>query len=84
MNNKKANKVYSLLVTMASASESERNAFVFHHSKKGKCAEWGFGGKLGYGWKYRSETNTVGCYPEDLTALSKEIIENLNEALASL
>jgi hypothetical protein len=60
------------------------NPFVFHHSKKGKCAEWGFGGKLGYGWKYRSETNTVGCYPEDLTALSKEIIENLNEALASL
>ena len=81
----KANKVYDLLVSIGGASESERNSFIYHHIEaKGGCSEWRFGGKLGFGGKYRSGTNSVDCYKEDETQDRIKIIENLNLELHNL
>lgn len=85
MNEIKANAVYDLLVRIGGANENERASFIHHHcvSKYG-CDEWRFGGKLGFGGKYRSIKNRVDCYLEDETPERKKIITELNEVLSKL
>jgi hypothetical protein len=81
----KANSVYDLLVKIGGASESERASFVYHHCmSKELCDEWRFGGKLGFGGKYRSIANRVDCYKEDDTPERIEIIKELNNLLNKL
>lgn len=81
----KANKIYDLLVSIGGAYEGMRDDFVYAHlDKEYPCREWRFGGKLGFGGKYRSYYNTVDCYSEDETPNRLEIIEKLNTALAKL
>ena len=84
MQKKKANSIYDLLVAIGGAVESERDSFVYHHCKEDECTEWRFQGKLGYGGKYRSQTNSVDCYIEDYTPERKKIINELNEALSKI
>lgn len=83
----KANKVYDILVNMGGAAENYRDSFIYHHTDNihGECNtlcnEWRFCGKLGYGGKYRSDSNTVDCYLEDETEERLEIIEEINKQL---
>ncbi len=80
-----ANKVYDILINMGGASEDMRDSFVYHHVKsKDGCDEWRFGGKLGFGGKYRSRTNSVDCYAEDETSQRKNIISQINNELSNL
>lgn len=81
----KANKIYNLLVSIGGAWESDRDSFIYHHCDvKDGCDEWRFSGKLGYGGKYRSQTNRVDCYLEDETPERKKITNELNEALSKI
>lgn len=81
-------KVYDVLVREAGASPHriDRAAFVWSHdgSRGYVASEWRMGGPLGFGGKYRSGTNTVDCYPEDMTPERAEIIARTNAALAAL
>lgn len=77
-----ANKVYDVLVSIGGATESYRDSFIHHHTPPNSCDEWRFGGKLGFGGKYRSRYNTVDCYSEDETTERKNLIKKLNEALS--
>ena len=62
----KANRIYDILVEIGGASTDYRNDFIYHHTKESNpCEEWRFGGKLGFGGKYRSVDNRVDCYSED-------------------
>jgi hypothetical protein len=77
--------VYSILVEKAGALEEERTDFMFHHDReKSPCEEWRFRGKLGFGGKYYSRSNTVSCYSEDLTPDRQKVIAETNEALSGL
>lgn len=81
----KANNVYDLLVSIGGAYEPDRGNFIYHHTEsKGGCDEWRFGGKLGFGGKYRSGYNSVNCYMEDETDERKSIITELNCALRNI
>ena len=81
----KANKIYDVLVTLGGAAEIDRENFVYHHCEyKYNCTEWRFGGKLGFGGKYRCGNNRVDCYPEDETPQRKEIIEIINSKLSEI
>ena len=85
MSEEKANKIYDLLVSIGGASETMRNAFIYHHSKdKDICEEWRFCGKLGFGGKYRSRYNAVDCYSEDETKERLKIITKLNLELSKI
>lgn len=78
-------KVYDLLVKIGGASEFMRLSFVLNHEDTVfPCTEWRFCGLLGYGGKYRKGTNTVDCYSEDENPKRREIINELNSALADL
>jgi len=83
-----ANKVYDILVKIGGAEESMRDSFIIHHRGKDRgmdvCKEWRFMGRLGYGGKYRSNTNTVDCYPEDETPTRKEMVEKINNLLKDI
>lgn len=82
MTEEKANKIYDLLVTIGGAYEPDRNTFVYHHTKvKYGCREWRFSGKLGFGGKYRSNSNRVDCYREDETNETIKIMNKLNSEL---
>ena len=62
-----------------------RGSFVQNHEdERSPCTEWRFCGHLGFGGKYRSETNKVDCYREDETPKRLAIIGELNDALAKL
>lgn len=81
------NKVYDLLISIGGADDSNnlRESFIYNHKdSKHICKEWRFAGKLGFGGKYLSETNTVNCYPEDETPERLEIIKSLNVELKKL
>ena len=85
MTQSKANKVYDLLVSIGGAYEPNRDSFIYHHTEnKDGCSEWRFCGKLGFGGKYRSQTNTVDCYYEDFDKEREAIINQLNEALSKI
>lgn len=85
MTTDKANKVYDVLVALGGAREEDRENFVYHHSEyKYNCTEWRFGGKLGFGGKYRSDNNRVDCYREDETPERREIIKKINSKLLEI
>lgn len=73
----RASKVYDILVSTGGANEIDRDSFLHHHCDSDNgCREWRFGGKLLFGGKYRSLTNTVTYYKEDET---EELIRVKNE-----
>lgn len=80
------NAVYDVLVREAGAfgHPDDKASFVYAHTamRLTRHYEYRFMGALGFGGKYRSETNTVDCYPEDLTPERAEIITRTNAALA--
>lgn len=81
----KANNVYDLLVSIGGADESMRSNFIYHHCEnKDGCDEWRFMGKLGFGGKYRSKTNTVDCYAEYEVPSRIMLIEKLNSELKKI
>ena len=85
MTTEKANKVYDILVLIGGASEHERDSFIHHHVySKYPCDEWRFGGKLGFGGKYRSRNNRVDCYKEDDTPKRSILIQQINEELSKI
>ena len=85
MTKEKADKVYDLLVNIGGANESDRYDFVYHHTEgKHVCTEWRFCGKLGFGGKYRSSTNSVDCYREDETPKRIKLMDELNSELAKI
>jgi len=85
INSENLNKVYTILVNIGGAREGNREAFFFDHlDKEYPCEEWRFCGHLGFGGKYRSRSNTVDCYNEDATALRKQIMQDVNRALAGI
>ena len=54
-----------------------------------RCDEYRFIGALGFGGKFRNNGNHantphVDCYPEDLTAERREMIDRANRRLAEL
>lgn len=80
-----AEKVYDVLIKEAGAGASnewDKESFIYHHEKG--CDEWRFCGKLGFGGKYRSNTNTVDCYLEDLTPERELIIKQTNLELSKI
>lgn len=69
----------------AGAPASQRENFVYSHiESKYPCEEWRFGGKLGFGGKYWSGSNTVSCYNEDSTPELSELIELINHKLSQI
>lgn len=82
----RANKIYDLLEKIGGAHPIMRQGFLYAHcqDRDGCCKEWRFGGKLGFGGKYRSETNTVDCYTEDENDKTLSIIDELNSELEKL
>lgn len=88
MKRKKANKVYDILVEHAGAYEGDRNDFVYHQTHAFHY-EYRFMGALGFGGKFRrtgygEDRWYVDCYPENLNAHTKAIIERTNAALNNL
>jgi len=80
-----ANKVYDLLVSIGGAYEPDRESFIYHHCEsKHICEEWRFQGKLGFGGKYRSESNMVDCYHEDINDETNKVINELNAELSKI
>jgi hypothetical protein len=76
-------KVYTVLVTVAGASESERASFLHYvvNQRAHKLSiEWRFRGNLGFGGKYKEESGhaRIDCYPEDLNAVREKIIADVN------
>ena len=86
MNEERLNAIYDLLVSIGGASETYRYSFISEHVRNEDfaCREWRFCGHLGFGGKYRSQTNKVDCYQEDETPERLAIIEKLNKELAKL
>lgn len=85
MTEKQFKKIYDFLVCIGGASESERESFIYHHTKATEiCTEWRFSGLLGFGGKYRSGTNSVDCYSEDENKERLSIIILLNNVLKSV
>jgi len=88
-----ANKIYDILVEEAGASENNRNEFIFAETKKpeeynhtGGCAEFRFGGKLGFGGKFWNANNRfyVSAYSEETGTTQEKIIESVNILLIPL
>jgi len=77
------NQVFTILVNLVGANEIYRNDFLHAHLY-GNCEEYRFQGKLGFGGKYRSKTNTIDCYSEDETKERKKIIKNINTELSKI
>lgn len=75
--------VYDILIREAGAPEGDRASFV-DALLTGDCREWRFCGSLGFGGKYRPDTNTVDCYREDETPSRLLVIKKTNAALAAL
>ncbi len=87
INKEKANKIYDILITLGGASERMKDEFIYHHCEsKDGCDQWWFNGKLGYGAKYNSRTNTIDfdCYLENKTISQKHLIKNINLELSKI
>lgn len=83
-----ANAIYSILVEIGGAHESERNHFVYHCTKApaGPPGEWRFCGKLGFGGKVYLDSDRwrTGCYREDDTPERDALIADMNLRLEQL
>lgn len=75
-------KIYDILVAYGQANEDSREDFINYYNTDG--SEWRFSGNLGFGGKYRKETNKVDYYIEDKTEEREKITELINKALAEL
>jgi hypothetical protein len=78
-----ANAIWDVLVEHAGAVEDQREQFVSVQTYS-HCAEYRFGGELGFGGKFWSQRWDVTCYSEDQTAERQAIIAATNAALAAL
>ena len=87
-------KIYDILVKYAGARTNvvtiddetfcwEKLDFVQSHIDK-ETREYRFCGDLGFGGKYRVNTNTVTCYPEDMTPEREAFIRITNDELKKL
>lgn len=75
-------RVFDLLVSIGGAQPRERDEFVMlHMDAKFPCDEYRFWGTLGFGGKYRRQTNRVDCYSEDMTPERRVTIDRLNKEL---
>lgn len=83
MTEEQANAVYNVLVEHAGASEVQRDEFVFMHAN-GRCDEYRFQGRLGFGGKFWRRDWRVSAYPEDTTPARQAILDATNAALAEL
>ena len=79
-----ATKVYEALVTHAGAPSAYLPDFVGEMTSVSPTSEWRFGGLLGFGGKYRTQSNKVDSYPEDETPGTRKAIKVCNEALKAL
>jgi hypothetical protein len=81
----KLKQVYTTLVRYAGASDNMRDSFLAGHLKdKYPCSEWRFGGRFGFGGKYRIERNAIDYYPEDHTPELDKLKDSINEMLKEL
>lgn len=79
--------LYSLLVSIAHAPESERADFIRYHTERAHPhSEWRFRGALGFGGKlYRTPGRMwVDCYPGDRTAERAAVIREVNARIAAM
>lgn len=81
LTSQQAHRTYDVLVELGGAQERGRQEFVFHQTRG--CAEYRFGGYLGFGGKYYSDANRVSCYREDDTPELLELIKQINQRLAA-
>ncbi len=93
LNETEANAIYTILVALAGAREDNRMDFV--HSVlpdpnrswlKNGHEEYRFMGVLGYGGKFRNNSNRnniphIDYYPENQTAERDAVVEQVNETL---
>jgi hypothetical protein len=84
MNERRLNLIYDLLVSIGGANERYRQEFILIHMEEPPCREYRFSGHLGFGGKYRSQTNTVDCYLGDENFERRNVISTLNKALEAL
>jgi 5'(3')-deoxyribonucleotidase len=78
-------KVYTILVNTGGAPEGMRDTFIYAHCNDTyPTREWRFQGLLGFGGKYRSETNSVDMYREDETPKSLNLLNLMNNQLKKL
>lgn len=81
-----ASKIYDILILHAGALPKDKDNFIqnvtLNKYNEYECREWIFQGKLGFGGKYRPETNSVDCYNEDLTKERINIINKVNSMLS--
>lgn len=61
----------------------EEENFIHHHvvEYKDRCKEWRFQGNLGFGGKYRSNSNKVDYYSEDESPEREQIMMTTNQLL---
>jgi hypothetical protein len=77
--------VYNILITVCGAPTDDTENFVRSHYRPDYAptmSEWRFQGKLGFGGKYWSESNSVSCYKEDESVEILSIIEEVNQRLS--
>ena len=80
----KYNHVYSILVSVCGANESDRGPFFSEMLGSDPSREWRFQGHLGFGGKYWPLQNRVSSYPEDYTREREVIMQEANELLENL
>jgi hypothetical protein len=83
-----ADRIWTVLVQEAGASERDRAAFVYHQThhfvtEYRFCGNLGFGGKIWRGSSYQSPVY-VTCYGEDENTKRTKAIENTNRKLKEL
>jgi hypothetical protein len=72
--------IFEILTLCAGTPQSLRDEFV--HALQRGAKEFRIGGSLGFRGKYWPETNTVSCYPEDMTDRRRAMITDTNGHLA--
>jgi hypothetical protein len=82
-------KIYDALVSIGGAPKSEKDAFIQHFQGIDipfANMEWRFGGKLGFGGKFRVNGGRVyvDYYTEDETKDRKEDTQRINESIARI
>jgi len=80
---RKFERIYDVLIEFGKANWDDKDSFIYNHIHS-QTEEWRFQGALGFGGKYRSKTNAVDCYFEDMNDERKELIELINSELAKL
>lgn len=78
-------KVHETLVKEGGANPQDQEQFL-HHMTAGdrRPEEYRFQGSFGFGGKYRPTTNTIDCYPEDITPEREQQMISINHLLAGI